>query len=221
MEKKMIRVNEPEREDKSKMDIYSIIRSAEIRDYYRQENVCDNWEKIVILIQHAYVSVQQKAAMLRQLSGTGTEEENRLTEEMCLIYSRYADMIYRPSVRTLFAVESAHLWWDETRGSIDDNMGLDSVYESLDEVIVQMEEQYRDERESAKARVTVFHVPSDEKVKEIFKFDLFWIDGKWEIKKIFIDDKEMRAQGISDDAIDFSGSAACSIILCPLKTDAG
>lgn len=207
MEKKMICSNEAEREDEVGMDIYSIIRSAEIRDYYWRENVCDNWEKKAVLIQHGYISVQQKEAMLRQLSGTGTEEEKRLTEEICLIYSRYIDMIYHPSVRTLFVVESGTLWWDEVSGSFEDNLGLDSAYESLDEVIAYMEELYGDrgygdEREEARALVTVFHVPLDEKVKEIFKFDLFWIDGKWEITELSVDSGKLREQGISDDAID-------------------
>lgn len=183
------------------MDVYSLIRSAEIRDYYRRENVCDDWEKKVILIQHAYISVQRKAAMLSQLSGTGNEEENRLTEELCLIYSRYTDMICRPSVRTLFVVESARLRWDEKSGSFGDNMGLDSAYESLDEVIAHMEDLYGDEREKACAHVMVLHVPPDEKVKEVFTFYMFWIDGKWEINHFDISDDELKQQGISDDAI--------------------
>ena len=56
------------------MDVYSLIRSAEIRDYYRRKNVCDNWKKKVLLIQHSFISVQKKAAMIGLLSGTGTLE---------------------------------------------------------------------------------------------------------------------------------------------------
>lgn len=189
------------------MDVYSLIRSAEIRDYYRRENVCDNWEKKTILIQHAYISVQQKAAMLRQLSETGNEEEKRLTEEMCLIYSRYTDMVYRPSVRTLFVVEDTTLWWDESKGEIDENLKFNAVYDSFDEIIAYMEDVYiyedRDLRGKACARVTVLHVPPDEKVKEVFAFELFWIDGKWEIKSFYPSNDELKQQGFSDDAIDF------------------
>lgn len=207
MEEKNIGTEKMDGEKSPEMDVYSLIRSAEVRDYYRRGNVCDNWEKKVILIQHAYVSVQKKAAMLKQLSGTGTEEENRMTEEMCLIYSQYIDMVYRPPVRTLFVVESANLWWDESVGSIDENLGFDNVYESLDEVIAHMESfctnARKDEREKVYARVTVLHVPPDEKVKEVFKFELFWIDGEWEIKDFDINDDELRSQGISDGAIDF------------------
>lgn len=203
MDKKMICSNGTERENEAETDVYSLIRSAEIRDYYRRENVCDNLEKKVILIKHGFIPVQQKVAMLRQLSGTGTVEENRLTEEMCLIYSRYIDMIYHPSVRTLFVVESAGLWWDEARSSIEDNLGLDSVYDTLGEVIAQMEKVYGREKEKAYARVTVLHVPPDEKVKEVCKFDMFWIDGKWEIKEFSVHDDELRSQEISDDTIYF------------------
>lgn len=209
MEKKLICGNKQEgaditgKESESGTDVYSLIRSAEIRDYYRKENVCNNWEKKTILIQHAFISVQQKAAMLKQLAGTGTVEENRLTEEICFIYSRYIDMIYHPLVRTLFVMETGELWWD--KGCIDDNVGLDNVYESLDEVIAHMEKNYvnKGDKEKCYARVTVLHIPPDEKVKEIFKFDMFWIDGKWKIKEFYVNEDDLKLQGISNDTIDF------------------
>lgn len=211
MEKKVICSNEQERpgiagrENESAMDVYSLIRSAEIRDYYRRENVCDNWEKKTILIQHSYSSVQQKAAMLKQLSGTGTVEENRLTEEMCLIYRQYIDMVYHPLVRTLFVMEIGEVWWD--KGRTDDNIGFDSVQESLDDVVAHMEEIYgnRKDKEKCYARVTMLHVPMGEKVKEVFKFELFWIDGKWEIRNFDVNEDNLKQQGASDDAIEFFG----------------
>lgn len=43
-------------------------------------------------------------------------------------------------------VESGDLWWDEDGGSFEDNLCLDRVYESLDEVIAHMEELYGKER---------------------------------------------------------------------------
>ena len=45
MEQEMMCNNGSGRENESVTDVHSIIRSAEIRDYYRRENVCDNWEK--------------------------------------------------------------------------------------------------------------------------------------------------------------------------------
>ena len=49
------------------MDVYSIIGSAEIRDYFRKEDCMDFFGKD-LLIHHSYTSVQQKMDMLRQLS---------------------------------------------------------------------------------------------------------------------------------------------------------
>lgn len=202
MEKKTTCSNASGKENESGMDVYSLIRSAEIRDYYRKENICDSLEKKTILIQYAFISVQQKAAMLRQLSGTGTVEENRLTEEMCFIYSRYLAMIYHPLVRTIFVMEYGEFWWYE--GQLDDKVGFDSVYESLDEMIAQMESICNGkDREKSHAYVTVLHVPPDEKVKEVFQFNIFWIDGKWEIRDFFVDKDELMAQGISNDTIGF------------------
>lgn len=205
----MICSNGAGRENISEVDWYSLIRSAEIRDYYRREDVCDDLEKKIILIQHGFISVQQKAAMLRKLSGTGTVKENRLAEEMSLLYSQYIDMIYHPAVRTLFLLQSGILWWNVD--TIDDNLSLHGVYESLDEVIAQMEEVYviyDKAAEKACAYVTVLHVPPDEKVKEVFKFIIFWIDGKWEIIDFIVDDKELESQEISSDAIDLFARSA-------------
>lgn len=203
MEKKMTYSNVSGKKCESGTDVHSLIRSAEIRDYYRKENVCNNWEKKTILIQHAFISVQQKAAMLKQLSGTGTVEENRLTEEMCFIYRWYLDMIYHPLVRTLFVMEIGELWWK--KGRFDDKVGFDSVHESLDEVTAHMEKIYEDceDKEKCYAYVTVLHVPQEEKVKEVFKFYLFWIDGKWEVRNFYVNEKDLKQQGISDDAIEF------------------
>ncbi|MBD5487100.1 MAG: hypothetical protein HDR18_16540 [Lachnospiraceae bacterium] len=210
MEEKNIWNDKTAEEKSHEMDVYSLIRSAEIRDYYRRENVCDNWEKKAILILHGYISVQQKAAMLKQLSETGTVEEKRLSEEICLIYSRYTDMVYHPSVRTLFVMESVDWQWnDGSAGWFGGDSSLDSVYESLDEIIARMEEVYAKwGRETVIARVTVVNVPPDEKAKEVFKFYLFWIDGEWVIKEFHIDDNELRRQGISDESIklmDYTG----------------
>lgn len=70
--------------------------------------------------------------------------------------------------------------------------------------------------------MTVLHVPPDEKVKEIFIFDLFWIDGKWEIRKFYVDDDALRSQGISDDAIDlFDYNGGWQYHPLPFETDAG
>lgn len=202
MEKKEIWKNESVREDKPETDVYSLIRSAETRDYYRKTDACDSLEKKIVLIQHGYIPVQKKAAMLNRLLGTGTEEENRLVEEMCRIYDRYIGMVYHPAVRTVFLLECHDLWWNEG-GTDYASCGLHDAYESLEEVIAQMEEIYGGEEESASACVAVLQVPQEGRAKVAFRFDMFWIDGKWELQKFDVDDGELALQGNSDDAIEF------------------
>lgn len=199
---KIIYSNGTERENKSDMDVYSLIRSPDVREYYRGKNVCDNWEKKVLLIQHSFISVQQKMAMLEQLFKTGTTKENHLTEEICFIYSQYIDMIYHPTIRTLFIMETGDQQW--YRGQINSNLSLDNVHESLDETIAQMEELYQGEnREKYFAHVTVLHLPMDKKAKEMLQFNLFWIDDKWKIKDFNVNEDDLHSQGISDNAIYF------------------
>ena len=60
-------------------DVYSIIRSAEIREYFQKEDCMGIFEKEQ-LINHSLISLQQKETMLKQLSETGNEEDKGLVE---------------------------------------------------------------------------------------------------------------------------------------------
>lgn len=60
-------------------DVYRLIRSAEIRDYFRKNDCMGIFMKEQIIL-HSYTSMQQKTEMLKRLSHTGSEEENRLVE---------------------------------------------------------------------------------------------------------------------------------------------
>lgn len=49
--------------------------------------------------------------------------------------------------------------------------------------------------------MTVSQLPQDAKVKEAFRFTLYWIDGSWQIKDLEIDEKDLEAQGVSEDTV--------------------
>ena len=48
-------------------DVYGVIRSEEIREYYRKEDPLGIFEKEQLIL-HSYTSVEQKAALLKELS---------------------------------------------------------------------------------------------------------------------------------------------------------
>lgn len=179
-------------------DVYSVIRSAEIKDYF-QKNDCMGFFGKEQIILHSYTSIQQKAEMLRRLSHTGSEKDNKLVEEMYRVYSKYIETIYHPAVRTVFILECKEWRLDDCL--IDNNNSLVDVFDTVDELVAEIKRIYGGEEKKASAYVTVLQVPQDRKVKVAFKFTMFWIDGKWEIKDLCVNDEELEMQEISEDTI--------------------
>lgn len=179
-------------------DIYSVIRSPEVREYYRREDPFGIFEKEQLIL-HSYTSVQQKAALLEQLLKVGNEQERRKISEMCRVFRDYIERIYHPTVRTLFLLEASRLTWDE--GGIDTmKYGLDGVYETIDELIAGMADCYGCEEKYC-ADVVVVEVPQGKKATTPFGFSLYLIDGKWEIKDIRLgyEFESLRAKGFHKD----------------------
>lgn len=183
-------------------DVYSIIRSPEIREYYRREDPFGIFEKEQMIL-HSYTSIQQKAALLAQLAKTGTEKERRRISEMCRVFCDYMECIYHPAVRTVFLLETSELMWDGEHGFINTrDEGLVGAYDTVDELIADMTDIYGDCKEEYCADVTVLEVPQGKKVVTPFGFSIFWIDGKWEIRDLCIErfgGKGIRAQGFHKD----------------------
>ena len=166
-------------------DVCSIIRSPEIREYYRREDVLGIFEKEQLIL-HSYTSIQQKTALLAQLAKTGIEKERRKISEMCRVFCDYMERIYHPAVRTVFLLESSRLIWDGENGSIDTmKYGLEGAYETVDELIAGMEDCCCGEEDYC-ADVVVLEVPQGKKTTTPFGFSLYLIDGKWEIKDLYL-----------------------------------
>ena len=73
-------------------DVFSLIRSPEVRGFLRKEAELDIFNKEQIIL-HSYISIQQKMVMLKQLADTGNEEEASLIREMHDILAQYLDQI--------------------------------------------------------------------------------------------------------------------------------
>ncbi|MBD5487101.1 MAG: hypothetical protein HDR18_16545 [Lachnospiraceae bacterium] len=205
MEEKKILDDKMDEDKSQEMDVYSLIRSAEIRDYYRKEDIFGIFEKEQLIL-HAFISVQQKAVMLKHLAKTGTVEENSRIDEMYRLYCKYIDMIYHPSVRTIFILECNEVVWDEEVSDVGGH-SLGGAYDTVDEVATEMESIYGDKESRCRyggmgyASVTALQVPQNGKVKEAFRFTMYKIDGKWEIKDLSVNDEDLEMQGISEDTV--------------------
>ena len=117
-------------------DVYSVIKSPEVRDFLRNEAKLDIFEEEQIIL-HSYISVRQKIAMLKQLADMGNEEEAGLIKEMHDILAEYMNQIYHPVVRTIFLLENMEPYLETFQKSIfiDENGRLVDVYDTVDEMI--------------------------------------------------------------------------------------
>lgn len=181
----------------TEFDVYSVIKSAKIREYLRKEDGLDFFGKEQLIL-HSYISVQQKMDMLKQLSQTGNEEEQKCVNEMLRIYREYTDLICHPVVRTIFYAQYADPQWENGSISID-YQGIWVVSDTLDDLIEELDSFCVGEEESYYWFVGVTQVPQNEKVNLPCWFRMFWIDGKWQIKDLCIEDGKLERRGISQD----------------------
>lgn len=182
-------------------DVFSLIRSPEVRGFLRKEAELDIFDKEQIIL-HSYIPIQQKMTMLKQLADTGNEEETGLISEMHDILAEYLDQIYHPTVRTIFMLENYQPYLSGC--DIEKDSELVDAYDTVDEMIKKDLELYSQEGRgmSLYGLASVVQVPQDEKLRTPFAFTLFWIDGKWQIKDIIVyDTKGLKVRGFSEDTI--------------------
>lgn len=177
-------------------DVYSVIRSEEIREYYRKEDPLGIFEKEQLIL-HSHTSAERKTALLKELSRTCSGEESRRVDEMCRVYEIYIEKIRHPHVRTVFLLEYAEQDYDDGRIIVPGVLG--GAFDTVEEVEGELTKVYGGMEEMVFGRITVLQIPQNEKVKEAFCFNLFWIDGRWQIKDLSVREEELKAQGVSPD----------------------
>lgn len=187
----------------SPVDVYSLIKSTEIKDFLRREVGFGTAEKREIIL-HSYIPLRQKLAMLKQLSDTCSGEEAGQLDEIHRVLSEYTDQIYHPEIRTIFILVEQWPYLDFEEGTwLREESRFVDAYDTVDEVI-EVLELYSQKGEGTQlyGHIEVIQVPQDEKLRNPFAFTLFWIDGKWQIKDIDIHTGEpLLIEGISEDTI--------------------
>ncbi len=177
-------------------DVYGVIRSEEIREYYRKEDPLGIFEKEQLIL-HSHTSVERKTALLKELSRTCGGEESRRVDEMRRVYEKYIEQVRHPHVRTVFLLEYAEQ--DCDGGRIIALGVLGGAFDTVEEVEGELTKVYGGMEEMVFGRITVLQVPQKGKVKEAFCFNLFWMDGKWQIKDLSVREEELKEQGVSSD----------------------
>lgn len=185
----------------SPVDVYSLIKSPEIRDFLRKKADFGIEEKREIIL-HSYIPLRQKLAMLKQLADTCSGEEVGQFDEIQAVLSEYIDQIYHPAIRTIFILVEQWPYLDMKEGTwMREESRFVDAYDNVDEIIgVLGSYSQKEEGMQLYGRIEVIQVPQDAKLMNPFAFTLFWIDGKWQIKDIDIGEP-LLIEGISEDTI--------------------
>lgn len=180
-------------------DVYSLIRSPEVREYFRENVSLGVFEKEQIIL-HSYIPVQQKADMLSELMYIGNKKEAKQVYKMYRFLTEHIGYIYHPPVRTVFLLETGYVWLKERYIMTD--YEFEAAFDTVDDVINRMQANAEGEERSRIGLVSVLQVPQKGKSRNPFYFHLHWIDGRWQIKDITItEESEWNKDGINEGTI--------------------
>lgn len=180
-------------------DVYSIIKSSEIREFFKHHIRLNVLEREQIILK-SYISMQQKIGMMKQLAPYGTEEDVVLLDEHCRIFEKCMADIYHPAERTVFIYEQVEPYFENCR--IRKCQCLDQTFDTAEELLCQVKEDFKNMEMKMYGYVSLLQIPPLGKNKNPFDFTVFWIDGCWQVKDIMPDKKEMMNCGFSERAID-------------------
>lgn len=191
-------------------DVYSVIRSEEVRDHARKY-----WnlrpEDKVLLIHFSFFPIEKRYELLKEYAGSLKEEDaKRYAEEFVLIYRMVIDHIYHPAERVLYLCEmarpSAMAYRPEEKPArnVFDVSGYNfrGWYDSLEELMES--EVSAEEPMEPGYLISVYEVslPDSGKSDDKVRFYIESIDGRNGISRFYADDNWLRESGISESVID-------------------
>ncbi|MCM1561269.1 MAG: hypothetical protein NC123_17265 [Butyrivibrio sp.] len=179
-----------EKKQDAPFDAYSVIRSPEIRDFYRNNVKLDTTRQSEIIL-HSYIPMRQKTAMLRTLALQEKETEGGILDDVCSALKKCMDDIYAPAERTLFILEYVSSGFEDYRFNAE--AGLDDFYDMAEEMFRHIEKAYEGSETYAHGYVSFLQIPQSEKTKNPFDFTVYWLNGQWQVKDIMIEEDYLKS----------------------------
>lgn len=168
------------------LNVYSVIRSPEIREYYQKNVKLDIWaQKQLILC--SYLPMTQKICMVKQLALQGTEQEKKTLLDACTILEECMADIYAPKEPTVFAAAYILPDFDFSEYKFIEISREKEFFATAEELFTSRG--YYEDGEYT--WVNVLQVPKAGELKKPFDFTLFWFDGQWQVKDIIFGDVEV------------------------------
>jgi hypothetical protein len=191
-------------------DVYSVIRSEEVRDHARKY-----WnlrpEDKVLLIHFSFFPIEKRYELLKEFADSLNEEDaKRYAEDFARVYRMVVDHIYHPEERVLYLCEMARPSATEYRPEEEPARNVFDVsgynfrgwYDSLEELMES--EVSAEEPMEPGYLISVYEVslPDSGKSDDKVRFYIESIDGRNGISRFYADDNWLRESGISESVID-------------------
>ena len=173
-------------------DVYSIIKSSEIRDFFKNHIRLSVLEREQIILK-SYISMQRKISMIKQLALYGTEQDAALLKEHCRLFEKCMADIYHPVRSTVFIFEYVEPYFEDCR--IKENRYLDGAFDTAEELLCKIKSGLKNIEMQSYGYITLLQIPQSGKSKNLFDFTIYWIDGCWQVKDIMMDEKDMLSCG--------------------------
>lgn len=183
-------------------NVYDLMHSAEIREYLRTHKTFTPLEQGQIIAK-SYYPVEDKISMLHQLAGQASGEDKAAIEETAKMLSVALEEIYHPAGRVLFALSRYSFDSFSKLNEYDifrECQGLDGIYDSFEEILKACEE-YRVE-ESALYYVDMIKVSDGVSSGLIMHMQISYMDGRYRIWDIGVDNEWEKEHGIEKDTVD-------------------
>ncbi len=180
-------------------DVYSIIKSWEIREFFKNHIKLDVFEREQIILK-SFISMQQKINMIKELALHGIERETAVLNEHCSIFEKCMTDIFHPVIRSIFIFECAEVSFEDYY--ITEYKHIVGAFDTMEELLCEVKTRLKGIETKAYGYITLLQIPQSEKNKNLFDFTIYWIDGCWQVKDIMMDKKDMRRCGVSEETIE-------------------
>lgn len=185
-----------------RFNVYDLMKSAEIREYLRTHKTFEPLEQGQIIAK-SYYPVEDKISMLHQLAAQTSGEDKAAIEETAKMLSAALEEIYHPAGRMLYALTRYSF---ESLSKLNgyaifrECHGLDGIYDSFEEILEACEEDRVEE--SALYYVDVIRVSDGVPSEIIMYMEISYMDGRYRIWNIGVEDEWEKEHGIEKDTVD-------------------
>lgn len=183
-------------------DIYKLIHSKEIKEYFKQNYLFTVEEKMQFIL-HSYTSVEEKRENMYKLMTENMEDRKRI-EAMIAMFTYCINQIYKPMGNTLY-VCTISVNPCNRKPCIKDNFKFITEEVLFYTSMKQLEQEIEDinyVENGVNKRLYIYQLMPNVGggYKTTMEFEMTWINGKLEVVRVYPDEKDFIKVGLNKKA---------------------